>query len=102
MTFDDESLSTLLIVGLLGEDAAGDEEQEGSGALPLRVLTSLFGAGPLRDIAARARADLRDRISLLLDEEMLRFLEMLDLPGVPEATAALRLYQAAYSLEVTR
>ncbi len=102
VSFDDESLSTLLIVGLLGQDGGDGEEDEGSRAMPLRVLTSLFGAGPLRDISARARADLRDRISLLLDEEMLRFFAVLDLPGVPEATAALRLYQATYSLEVTR
>jgi energy-coupling factor transporter ATP-binding protein EcfA2 len=102
VSFDDESLSTLLIVGLLGQDGGDGDEDEGSGAMPLRVLTSLFGAGPLRDIAARGRADLRDRISLLLDEEMLRFFAVLDLPGVPEATAALRLYQATYSLEVTR
>jgi energy-coupling factor transporter ATP-binding protein EcfA2 len=101
VSFDDESLSILLIVGLLGQDA-GDGEDGGSGAMPLRVLTSLFGAGPLRDITARAQADLRDRVSLLLDEEMLRFFAVLDLPGVPEATAALRLYQATYSLEVTR
>ncbi|MBO0775122.1 MAG: 50S ribosome-binding GTPase [Actinobacteria bacterium] len=101
VSFDDESLSTLLVVALLGQDG-GDGEDEGSGAVPLRVLTSLFGAGPLRDIAVRARADLRDRISLLLDEEMLRFFAVLDLPGVPEATAALRLYQATYSLEATR
>ncbi|MGE5134095.1 MAG: GTPase [Gemmatimonadota bacterium] len=102
VSFDDESLSTLLIVGLLGQDDGDGEEDEGSGAMPLRVLTSLFGAGPLRDISARAQADLRDRIGLLLDEEMLRFFAVLDLPGVPEATAALRLYQATYSLEVTR
>jgi energy-coupling factor transporter ATP-binding protein EcfA2 len=102
VSFDDESLSTLLMVGLLGQDGGDGEDEEGSGAMPLRVLTSLFGAGPLRDIAARGSADLRDRISLLLDEEMLRFFAVLDLPGVPEATAALRLYQATYSLEVTR
>ena len=102
VSFDDEGLSTLLAIGLLGEEAGADEEEEGSGAMPLRVLTSLFGAGPLRDITTRARADLQDRIGLLLDEEMLRLFGVLDLPGVPETTAALRLYQATYSLEVTR
>ena len=29
--------------------------------IPRRLLTALFGAGPLRDVAKRARADLPER-----------------------------------------
>jgi hypothetical protein len=62
----------------------------------------LFGAGPLRDIAAKARADLHDRIGLLLDEEMLRFTQTLDAAGIPDGAAAAQLRQVALALEKAR
>jgi len=51
---------------------------------------------------ARARQDLRQRIGLLLDEEMLRFGEVITAAGPVDAVAAVRLYQAEYSLEAAR
>jgi len=98
VSLDDDSLATLLMVGLLGHG----QDEEGMTAIPHRLLTSLFGAGPLRDIVSRARADLRDRISLIFDEEMLRFADIIDTAGTPDAAAALQLYQATYALEVAR
>jgi energy-coupling factor transporter ATP-binding protein EcfA2 len=98
VSLDDDSLATLLLVGLLGHGP----DEDGMTAIPHRLLTSLFGAGPLRDIVARARADLRDRISLIFDEEMLRFADIIDAAGTPDAAAALQLYQATYALEVAR
>ena len=64
--------------------------------------SSLFGAGLLRDIMARTRADLRHRIKLILDEEMRRFADVIDAVGTPDAAASLHLYQATYALEVAR
>ena len=66
------------------------------------LLSSLFGPGPLRDIEAKARADLRDRVRLLFDEELLRFAELIDAGGIPDEAAAVQLYQATYKLEVVR
>ena len=66
------------------------------------LIVSLFGAGPLRDIMARTGADLRHRIALLLDEEMRRFADVIDVVGTPDAAASLNLYQATYALEVAR
>ena len=43
-----------------------------------------------------------DRIRLILDEEMLRFSKIIAGAEVPDAGAALQLYQATYALEVTR
>jgi hypothetical protein len=43
---------------------------EGTSAVPQRVLTALFGAGPLRYIGTRARLDLHARITLVFAEEM--------------------------------
>jgi hypothetical protein len=102
VNFDDESLATVLMIGLLVQKAPGADDEESTIGIPQRLLTSLFGAGPLRDVAKRARADLLDRISLIFDEEMLRFSKIISEAEVPDAGAAVQLYQATYALEVTR
>ncbi len=102
INFDDESLATVLMIGLLVRNAPEAVDEESTTAIPQRLLTSLFGAGPLRDIAKWARADLLDRIALIFDEEMLRFSKILSRAEIPDAGAALQLYQATYALEVTR
>ncbi len=102
MSFDDDSLATVLIVAMLGQRDADGGPAEGTGAVPQLLLTSLFGAGPLREIGTKARADLRERIRRLFDEEMLRFVEVIDSAGELDDAAAVRLYQATYSLEMAR
>jgi len=98
MSLDDDSLATVLMIGLLGSS----DDETSTASIPGRLLTSLFGAGPLRDIAARTSTDLRDRIALIFDEEMRRFAELIDAVGTPDAMAGLQLYQATYALEVAR
>jgi hypothetical protein len=98
VSLDDDSLATVLMVGLLG----AAQDSSGTAAIPQRLLTSLLGAGPLRDIMTRARAELHDRIGLIFDEEMLRFAAIIDAAGAPDAAVALQLYQATYALEVAR
>ena len=102
MSFDDDSLATVLTVAMLSQRDADGEAADGAGAVPQLLLTSLLGAGPLREIRTRARADLRERIRLLFDEEMLRFVEVIDSAGTLDDAAAVRLYQATYSLEMAR
>jgi energy-coupling factor transporter ATP-binding protein EcfA2 len=102
MSFDDDSLATVLIVAMLGQRDSDGAAAEGTGAVPQLLLTSLFGAEPLREIGTKARADLRERIGRLFDEEMLRFVEVIDSAGTLDAAAAVRLYQATYSLEMAR
>jgi energy-coupling factor transporter ATP-binding protein EcfA2 len=102
MSFDDDSLSTVLIVAMLGQRDADGAAAEGTSAVPQLLLTSLFGAEPLREISTKARADLRERIRRLFDEEMLRFVEVIDSAGTLDDAAAVRLYQATYSLEMAR
>jgi energy-coupling factor transporter ATP-binding protein EcfA2 len=102
ISVDDDSLATVLMIGLLVRSAPEAKAEESSAAIPQRLLTSLFGAGPLRDVAKWARADLLDRIRLILDEEMLRFSKIIAGAEVPDASAAVQLYQATYALEVTR
>ena len=101
MSFDDDSLSTVLAVAMLSQ-RDGEGTAEGTGTVPQLLLTSLFGAGPVRDIRARARADLRDRMRRLFDEEMLRFIQVVDSAGDLDAAIPVRLYQATYSLEMAR
>jgi energy-coupling factor transporter ATP-binding protein EcfA2 len=98
VSLDDDSLATVLMISLLGST----EDENGTAAIPGRLLTSLFGAGPLRDIVTRTRTDLHHRIALILDEEMRRFAEVIDAVGTPDAMAGLQLYQATYALEVAR
>ena len=117
ISFDDEALSLVVLMAMLGEavpDAAGPAARVVAGALPagpeggsvytepLRMLTSVFGAVMLTEILAKARADLLDRVRLLLDEELVRFVEVLDAAGACDDVAAIRLYQAEFSLEAVR
>jgi energy-coupling factor transporter ATP-binding protein EcfA2 len=102
INFDDESLATVVMIGLLVQKAPGADDEESMIGIPHRLLTALFGAGPLRDVAKRARADLLERVSLIFDEEMLRLSKIISEAEVPDAGAAVQLYQATYALEVTR
>ncbi len=102
MSFDDDSLATVLIVAMLSQRDADGGAAESTGTVPQLLLTSLFGAGPLREIGTQARADLRERMRRLFDEEMLRFVEVIDSAGELDDAAAVRLYQATYSLEMAR
>ena len=102
VSFDEEPLALVLTIGLLGYGAGGDAVNEGTSVVPQHLLTSLFGAGPLRDIAASARTDLHDRISLLFDEEMSRFTQTVDAAGVPDEISAAQLRQVAVTLEKAR
>jgi energy-coupling factor transporter ATP-binding protein EcfA2 len=78
------------------------EGKDGVGLLPREVLVSIVGDSESEALIARARQDLRQRIGLLLDEEILRFSAVLDEAGEVDAVAAVRLYQAEYSLEAAR
>ena len=87
ISFDDEALSLVVLVAMLGEDAprtvtsAADPEGGGIYAEPRRMLTSVFGEAMLAGLLAKARTDLLHRIRLLLDEELVRFIEVLDAAG---------------------
>jgi hypothetical protein len=103
VSFDEESLALVLTMAMLGYGEGEKAVPEGgTSAAPQRLLTSLFGAGPLRDLGARARTDLHDKISLLFDEEMQRFTDIITAAGAPIDTAALQLEQALYALEAAR
>jgi hypothetical protein len=98
---DEEPLALALTAGLLGYGAGADAVNDSSAA-PDQLLTSLFGAEPLRELALAARADLRERVSALFDEEMLRFEETADAAGVPADGTSRELTEAAEALEEAR
>jgi energy-coupling factor transporter ATP-binding protein EcfA2 len=117
VSFDEEALSLVVLMAMLGEAApaaAGPSARSAAAAPPagteggniytepLRMLTSVFGTVMLTEILAKARADLLDRVRLLLDEELVRFVEVLDAAGTCDDVAAIRLYQAEFSLEAVR
>jgi energy-coupling factor transporter ATP-binding protein EcfA2 len=108
ISFDDESLGLVVLLAMLGEDAPGASapaaEDESTSVLsePRRLLASVFGPGPLGGILASAREDLSHRVRLLLYEEMVRFVEVIESAGPCDDVAAIRLYQAEYSLEAVR
>jgi hypothetical protein len=120
VSFDDEALSLVVLVAMLGETAPDGTAPDGTGpgaiaatpsaepgagsvyTEPRRMLASVFGAVTLTEILAKARADLLDRVRLLLDEELVRFVEVIDAAGACDDVAAIRLYQAEFSLEAVR
>jgi energy-coupling factor transporter ATP-binding protein EcfA2 len=114
-----ESLSLLAVIAVLGEGASpgGPAAGTGSGAgdgggateageeivrVPREVLRRSLGVSQVDDMLARARADLRERLRLVLDEELLRFAAVLEAAGPVDPVAAVRLYQAEYNLESVR
>ena len=106
---DSEPLSLVTLVAMLGEPGghAGPRTQDAhepdeTVTVPWELATSAFGAVESRQLVDAARADLADRVRLLLDEELLRFVEVLDEAGPVDPVAAVRLYQAEYSLEAAR
>jgi len=112
VSFDEEALSLVVLVAMLGEavpagvgPAAAAPGEAGGGSVytePREMLTSVFGAVMLTEILAKARADLTERVRLLLDEELVRFVEVIDAAGDCDDVAAIRLYQAEFSLEAVR
>jgi energy-coupling factor transporter ATP-binding protein EcfA2 len=99
VSFEEEALSLVVLVAMLGEAAAGGSTIYTE---PRELLTSVFGAVMLTEILAKARADLTERVRLLLDEELVRFVEVIDAAGDCDDVAAIRLYQAEFSLEAVR
>jgi len=81
---------------------AASEGKDGIGSVPRELLASVIGNSDSEALIARARKDLHQRIGLLLDEELLRFAEVLDEMGPVDSVASVRLYQAEYALEATR
>ena len=101
-SFDAESLALVLTIGVLGYGAGDVIVSEGTSAVPQRLLTSLFGAGLMREIGGQARQDLHARIGLLYSEEAIRFTALIDAVEAPDETAPTDLYQASYSVESAR
>ncbi|HJZ10197.1 MAG TPA: hypothetical protein VJ283_19075, partial [Trebonia sp.] len=115
-------LSLVTLVAMLGEPAIATGQQSaqarpggpggpgGTGAdepgeiatVPRELLVSAFGTVAASELTGQVRRDLTDRVRLLLDEELLRFLEVLDSAGQVDPVAAVRLYQAEYSVEAVR
>ena len=93
---------------MLGEDAPGaaapatEPDSANIYTEPRRLLASVWSNVMLTEIFTKARADLLDRVRLLLDEELVRFIEVLDAAGECDDVAAVRVYQAEFSLEAVR
>jgi GTPase SAR1 family protein len=101
-SFDPEPLALVLTIGVLGYGAGDVVISEGASVVPQRLLTSLFGAGQLRDIGGRARQDLHERIKQLYSEEAVRFTALIDGVGALDESVPADLYQAGYALESAR
>jgi energy-coupling factor transporter ATP-binding protein EcfA2 len=114
---DSAPLSLLAMIAVLGGSGVGvgigsgvaDAATSGASAeaaeiveVPREVLGRAFGASQVDVLIAKARADLGERVRLLFDEELLRFMAVLDAVGPLDPVAAVRLYQAEYSLEAAR
>ncbi|MEO3811887.1 dynamin family protein [Sphaerisporangium sp. B11E5] len=102
VAFDEEALALVFMVGLLGYGNSDVAATSGTTTLPERLLRGVLGAEALRSVGTKARTDLRARVSVLFDEETLRYVQVLDEAGIPDEAAAKRLYQATYNLEVAR
>jgi GTPase SAR1 family protein len=102
VSFDHEALALVLAIGVLGYGEPGVPVPDGVSAAPQQLLTSLFGAGLLRDIGVRIRLDLHERISAIMDTESGRFEALLEAAGAPAKAAPAELLQAGFALESAR
>jgi energy-coupling factor transporter ATP-binding protein EcfA2 len=110
VSFDHESLALVLMIGVLGSsgpaiegpDGGSAEPAEDAGTGPERLLGSLFGAGQLRDLTAKARLDLHERVAALFAPEAERFDAVIDAAGVPPENVAAELTRASAALEGAR
>jgi GTPase SAR1 family protein len=108
VSFDHESLALVLMIGVLGTETPDSETPDSgtpaseAGPGPERLLSSLFGAGLLRDITARVRLDLHNRVNALFDRELARFSDVVDAAGAPQETVAAHLVEAGETLEAAR
>jgi hypothetical protein len=84
--------------GLTGAEVA---VATGTSAAGQRLLEAVFGDAAVRRLAARARADLAERVERLLDVERDRFHGLVDATA-PEADAGARLRVALADLAVAR
>ncbi len=101
---DDDTLALVTVLAILGEGAIGSHAAKPSDdsdilTLPRRVAAAVLGEGPVQEIFGTARAELNERARLLLDEELLRFPEVIDGVGRCDEVAGVRLYQAGFMLE---
>jgi hypothetical protein len=116
VSFDHESLALVLMIGVLGTgpvattaapaasagpdpDAAPAQDRA---AGPERLLGSLFGAGQLRELTAKARLDLHERVAALFESEIARFSSVIDASGAPDDAVAAQLIEASEALEAAR
>jgi hypothetical protein len=133
VSFDHESLALVLMIGVLGAPetpaagtttalstaaalgtvpaagtaagtaVAADSVVGTPAAGPERLLSSLFGAGQLRDLTAQARQGLHERVTALLQPEIGRFASVLDAAGSHEQEdIAAQLIEASEALEAAR
>jgi hypothetical protein len=96
---DEEAAGLVLAIATLAEGAAAPVTPEPG------ALLGLPGTAPRsqdNSLLAAARTDLIDRIRSLLDAELLAFEAVIDAAGPVDDVAAIRLYQAEYSLEAVR
>jgi energy-coupling factor transporter ATP-binding protein EcfA2 len=123
VSFDHESLALVLMVGVLdtppprspaattsGGTSSGGTSSGGTSSGGVtdaavgadRLLSSLFGTGLLRDVTARARLDLHDRVATLFEAELDRFSQVIDAAGAPDEDAATQLTAASDEIEAVR
>jgi GTPase SAR1 family protein len=102
VSFDEESLALVLTVGVVSYEAPDSAAADGVAAVPQQLLTELFGAGLLRDMGARVRQDLHERVSELFEAEARRYLAIIDSAGIPTAAASAELLEASQRLEAAR
>ncbi|HSZ41566.1 MAG TPA: dynamin family protein [Trebonia sp.] len=94
-----EPLGLVAFVAMLGD---GSDQEGGIVTESRHILGSALSTDAVRQLITRARSDLTERVRLALDEELLRFMSLLDAAGPVDPIAAVRLYQAEYSLEAAR
>jgi hypothetical protein len=89
-----EAFSLALVTAVLADGSSDPIAEQARALLPQTP--------PPDPLIDRARANLLERIKLLFDEELLAFSAVIDAAGPCDDVAAIRLYQAEYSLEAVR
>lgn len=100
LAFGVNGIGVALMIVMFSRNGEG-KEAGGTAALAHKLLDAIFGEEVVESLAARAQADLDSRVAALFEDEMQRFLDLVETPDTIKADQAV-LRESARQAEYAR